>query len=149
MRVILLKDIPQFGRKNDVKDVPDGYARNFLIPSGLAKPATEGDLKNRDKFLAEQKAKEEQLGERLKELKRAIESAAIEFSVKADEKGNVFGSVTKEMILKSLREHSLVTKERVDVKMDHPLKILGEHFVELDLKKGIAAKLRIVLKAEV
>ncbi len=148
MKVILLKDVPKLGHKLDVKDVNDGHARNFLFPNGLAKTATSGDLKNRDKFLAGRKEEGEKLIHKMKDLKRILEDTAIEFPVKADEKGNIFGSVTKEMILKSLREHSFVTKERIDVKIDHPLKTVGEHVVELDLKKGIEAKLKIILKPQ-
>ena len=68
--------------------------------------------------------------------------------MKVDESGKVFGSVTKEAILKAIRSSGLITKERVEIKLSHPLKELGEHEIEADLKKGIKATLRVRLQRQ-
>lgn len=145
MKVIFLEDVKGIGRRRDVKEVSDGYARNFLFPNGLAKPATAGSLKELEKEKARSEKEDESLKKRLAEIARLLSDRHLEFSLRTDEKGGVFGSVSKEMILKGLRDANFVGKERVEIKLDHPLKELGEHFVDVDLKKGITAKLKVVL----
>lgn len=81
-------------------------------------------------------------------IQQTIKTHTIEFPMRVTEAGLVYGSVTKEMILKALREHAWLTKERVDVLLDHPLKELGEHKIPVDLKKGIRATLTVILRGE-
>lgn len=145
MRVILLEDVAGLGKKYEIKEVKDGYAKNYLLPRKLAVQATEKEIKKlellKNKFIKQ----EEELIKHLNELKRLIEDRTIEFYLKTDKNGKVFGSVNKEMILKALREHKLITKERVNIILDRPLKEIGEHQIDIDLKKGIVAKLRIII----
>ncbi len=146
MKVILSQDIKSVGNKNDVKEVSDGYARNFLFPNNLAKAATPANLKQLERLKAHATEEEAELKKHLDELARKIKGISLQFTLKTDGAGSVFGSVTKEMILKSLRENHIVTKERVDVTLTHPLKTFGEHKIPVDLKKGIATELKIILK---
>jgi large subunit ribosomal protein L9 len=83
----------------------------------------------------------------LTELARKIQESYLEFSLRTGEKGSVFGSVNKEMILRAMREHKWLTKERVDILLEHPLKTLGEHTIPVDLKKGITARLKIMVRS--
>lgn len=93
MRVIIIQDVPTLGRKNDVKDVSDGYARNFLFPKNLAKPATENALK----ALAGQKAREERESseeyQRYKSLAEKLKSLTLNFKVKMGKKGQKTGGL--------------------------------------------------------
>ncbi len=146
MKIILLKDVRGIGKKNEIKEVSDGYARNFLFQNSLAKPATPETMRQMENLKSKLDAEELDLKKHLEELARKMRGITLEFKLKSDEAGSVFGSVTKEMISKSLRENHLVTKERVDITLDHPLKSFGEHTVSLDLKKGVTAELKIVLK---
>jgi len=148
MKVILLEDIKNLGKKYDVKEVSIGYAKNYLFPNKLAKPATPEAVSQIENLKQKSKEKELELINHLKEIARIINERTIEFTLKTDKTGAIFGSVNKEMILKALREHKLITKERVDVLLDHPLKSLGEHKVKIDLKKGITAELKIIIKSE-
>lgn len=145
MRVILLEDVAGLGKKYEIKEVKDGYAKNYLLPRKLAVQATEKEIKKlellKNKFIKQ----EEELIRHLTELKRLIEDRTIEFYLKTDKNGKVFGSVNKEMILKALREHKLITKERVNIILNRPIKEIGEHQIDIDLKKGIVAKLRIII----
>lgn len=147
MKVILLEDVKDLGRKFDAKDVSDGYARNFLIPRGLAKAATPRALTELGNLKTAFEKEDEELKKHLTALAQKFSERSLTFFLKTNEEGKVFGSVTKDMILKGLREHNLVTKERVEVHMTHPLKELGEHEVEVGLKKGIAAKLKVILQS--
>jgi large subunit ribosomal protein L9 len=148
MKIVLLKDVRGVGKKSEIKEVADGYGKNFLIARGFAAPATEDRVNKITREQANTEKEEEALTKRLHEVKRLISERNLEFTLKADEKGNVFGSVTKEMILKAIREHDWVTKERVDLKLDHPIKEIGDHMVTVDLKKGITANLKVIVRPQ-
>ncbi|MBI4085913.1 MAG: 50S ribosomal protein L9 [Candidatus Liptonbacteria bacterium] len=145
MKVILLQDIRNIGKKNEIKNVSDGYARNFLFPSALAKSATASGMKELEKDKARLEKEDEATKKHLVEISRLLNDRHIEFSLKTGERGEVFGSITKDAISKALRDTGWLGKERVEIKIAHPLKELGEHYVNIDLKRGIAAKLKVVL----
>ena len=146
MKVILLEDTRGVGKKYEVKEVSAGYARNFLFVNKLAEPATPGALKKLEALRAEHEKEDRELLARLAEIARKLAETKLEFELAADKSGALFGSVNKESILKALREHGLVTKERVDVDLKHPIKEAGEYRVPIDLKKGVTATLTIVVK---
>lgn len=139
MKVILLQDVLGKGKKYEVREVPDGYARNFLFPKKIAEPATSVSLKNIDEQKARAIAEEAETKKRLEEIAHTLNERRFEFPVKTDASGKVYGSVTKEMILRALREHAFVTKERVDIVIDRALKTLGDHRIEAVLPKGVRA----------
>jgi len=148
MLVILLQDIRGVGHKHEVKDISDGYARNFLLPRKLAEPATEANMKKLKELQAAEEKKNNETVKRLREIARQINDSYLEFPVKADKDGHIFGSVNKDSILKAMREHGWVTKERVEVLLEHPLKKLGEHKIKIDLKKGVTTELKVILTPE-
>jgi len=145
MKVILLEDVKKIGNRFDVKEVSDGYARNFLFPNGLADVATPAALKELEKRKSEMEKEDHELVKRLEEISRTLKDRNLEFPVKTGTNGEVFGSVNKEMILKGLRDAGLIRTERVEIKLERPLKELGEHNVEVHLKKGIKAVLKVKL----
>ncbi|MFH1246563.1 MAG: 50S ribosomal protein L9 [Candidatus Liptonbacteria bacterium] len=148
MKVILKKDVRGVGKKNEIKEVADGYGRNFLVARGLAEAATPPAMKKLSVMKAKMDKEEHEEMKRLQGLKRILESRFIEFKLKSDEHGTVFGSVTKEMILSAMREHNWVTKERVEIALEHPMKQIGDYVVVVDLKKGLSAKLKVLVRAE-
>ncbi len=149
MKVIFLQDVRGVGRRNETKDVSDGYARNFLLPNRLAEPATPAALRHLEEMKAAHDAADTALMKELAEAKKGIEGVILEFPLKADKSGAPFSSVNKDTILKALRDHKLVTTERVGIELKYPIKEFGDHVVPVDLKKGVAAELKIrVVKAE-
>lgn len=145
MKVILLADIRGTGRKDDVKEVREGYARNFLIPRGLAKVATEY-------VLAEKQAADEARGARREVRRREAEEMAgklstttLSFAVKAGAHGEVFGSVTAKDIERVLVEKGF---RGVTAELPRPLKAIGDHRVELDLSERIKTALTITIVSE-
>jgi large subunit ribosomal protein L9 len=148
MKVILLEDVRNVGRKFEVKEVSDGYARNFLFVNKLAEPATPGAMKKLEAMKVEHEKRDRELHQHLEEIARKISATKLEFELKADKSGALFGSVNKKSILKALRDHKLITKERIDIDLKHPIKEPGEHKVPLDLKKGVRAELTIVIARE-
>jgi large subunit ribosomal protein L9 len=112
----------------------------------LAEPATPGALKKLEATKAEHEKNDRELHVRLTEIARKLSDTKLEFELAADKSGALFGSVNKESILKALREHGLVTKERVEIDLKYPIKEEGEYAIPVDLKKGITATLTIVVK---
>ena len=148
MKIIILEEVRGVGKKYEVKDVSAGYARNFLFPNKLAETATPSSLKKLETMRAEHDKAEIEYKNHLETLAKKISEMRIQFDLKKGKDGSVFGVVNKESILKALREHHLVTKERVDVKLEHPIKEEGLYVVTIDLKKGVEAELKIIVKAE-
>lgn len=148
MKIILLQNVPKIGHKGDIKDLPDGYVRNFLLPNKLAEVATTGAMKKVEERKAVTEKEDAAVQKHLQLLASKLKETGIEFELSVGKDGSVFGSVNKDAVLKALREHGLLATERVEVHLEHPLKELGEHVVEVDFKKGIRAKLKIIVKAK-
>jgi large subunit ribosomal protein L9 len=148
MKVILLEDLKGIGRKYDVKDVSDGYARNFLLPKKLVKPATPQALKELEQLKLKLAREDMEFKKHLSALARKINESFLEFRLKTAKNGSVFGSITKEMILRAMREHGWLGKERIDLALEHPIKEFGEHKISIDLKKGIKAELKIIVQPQ-
>jgi large subunit ribosomal protein L9 len=148
MKVIILEDVRGVGKKYEVKEVRDGYARNFLFPNKLAETASPSSLKKLEEMKAEHDKNEIEYQKHLETLAAKINEMTIQFDLKKGKDGSIFGTVNKESILKALREHKLIGKERIDITVEHPIKELGNYVIPIDLKKGVMAKLKIVVKAE-
>ena len=145
MKVILLQDVRNIGKKHDIKDVSDGYARNFLFPNKLAETATPAAQKKLEAMKAEHEKGDAELTKRLHQIAGIIADRSIQFELEAEKDGTIFGSVNKEQILKALREHAILTNESVEILLDHPIKKVGEYAVPIDLKQGIKAHLKIIV----
>lgn len=148
MKVIFLQDVRSIGKKFDAKDVSDGYARNFLFPNKLAELATPAALKKLEAADAQQSKNEVELKKRTEEIIRLMKDRALEFILKSDEVGSVFGSVTKEAILSAMRDAGLITKERVEIELDRPIKEFGERTLKVRFRNGIEGELKIIVRPE-
>lgn len=143
MQVIFIKTVKGKGEKDQVKEIADGYARNFLIPQGLAVPATPErirELESKKRRLAEA---EGEAMKRLEGILAKLKEERLTFTLKTDGKGSVFGSVTKEMIEKAIREYGLREEDRVEVLLDRPIKSTGDHEVAVHCGKGIERKIAV------
>lgn len=137
MKIIILQDIKGLGKKFDIKNVSDGYARNFLIPKGLVEIATDKSIKKLEAQEAAQEKEEQEAEIELEKIARNLENQKFEFTVKTGEKGEVFGSVGKDDI------KTRIGIKDIKVNLERPIKTLGEHRVEIDLGKGIKAKIKL------
>lgn len=135
MKVILLSDVKKVGKKDDVVEVSDGYARNFLIKRKLAVAYTKGSSKILDEQLAIKKEHEEQLKKEAEALKKKLETMKLEFSLSAGKEGQVFGSISTKQINQALQEKGIEVDKR-KIKLDVPVSSLGTTNVEVDLYKG-------------
>jgi large subunit ribosomal protein L9 len=147
MKVILLKDVPGVGKKDEVKDVADGYARNFLLVKKLAKPATESALIQLE---AEKEALAKNSEEQLKiqeELTAQLDGQEIEITAKADDQGKLYGSITAIKIAKVLVDKGFkVTKK--NIKLPEPIKEAGEYDITLEMDHGLEAKIKIIVTGQ-
>ncbi|MEK7094015.1 MAG: 50S ribosomal protein L9 [Patescibacteria group bacterium] len=148
MKVIFLKDVRGVGRRSEIKEVSSGYARNFLFPNSLAIVATEGELKKVEENREAKDKSEAQLAVHRKELAEKLKDQRITFLVKADDRGRIFGSVSKDTILSGLREAGFITDEVVEVLLPHPLKDIGEYILEVDLRRGVGATIIVILQRQ-
>ena len=148
MKVILLDDVAKVGRRGEVRDVSDGYARNFLIPKKLALAATHGNLKGLDHIKKQQEAKAGRIKTDADGLRERIEALVYEERRQASEEGKLFGSVTAQDVVDFLQQHT-VKLERRRVHLDEPIKALGESVVAIRLHPEITAQLRVtIVRAE-
>lgn len=136
MKVILTKDVTSLGRAGDIKEVSDGYARNFLMPKRLALPATIQLLAQAQKEEQERLDKIQRLREASLSLKRKLESATYAIKAKAD-KGKLFAAVREKEIAKAL---GLDTKQ---IMIKEPIKTPGAHEVEARLFEEIKANIKL------
>ena len=147
MKVILLERVKKVGEKLDVKNVSDGYAMNFLLPKKLAVEASEANLK---RFL---KQKEKVTEDKQKELEiqkqaiKKINNQEIHLKVKVGDKDQLFESINDKKISEKLKELGFdVNKE--DIKLEHPIKDLGIHEVEIDFGNNLKAIIKIKIEKE-
>ena len=150
MKVILLQTIKGLGNKFDVKQVKDGYGRNFLLPRRLAKIATEQVIKELEAKKTAWEKEEQEIKNRLGTLAKELSGQEFKFTLKTGKKGEIFGSVGKNDI-KTLIAANIGTNfheylKDIEIDLDKPIKKLGEHQVEIDLGKEMKALIRIIIE---
>jgi len=132
MKVVLLENIKHLGQKNEIKDVSIGYARNFLIKRGLAKPADKSAINEVEEINKTSSEQKEVVKGALKTLQDETKENPIKISVKAGKRGEVFGSVKDVDILNTIyKKFPKIKAEKIKVDMNKPLKELGVHEIQL------------------
>ncbi|MGI6413463.1 MAG: 50S ribosomal protein L9 [Syntrophomonadaceae bacterium] len=148
MKVILLREIKNLGKEGDIKDVSDGYARNYLIPKGLAAEATANRLKeNQEKKLRVQKQKEREKNE-AQYFKEQLDGKALTIKVKTGGGNKLFGSVTSREISAIISEQLGISLDKKKIDLAEPIKHLGEYAVKIRLYPSIQAVINIIVTAE-
>ena len=147
MKVILLQDIENLGKKYQVKEVKDGYAKNFLFPQKLARPADKAGLLwlEKQKKILEKEA-EESL-KKMQELASKLDGIELTFSLKTGEKGTVFGSITKQHIYEKLKEMGFEVKKS-NILLEEPIKEIGEFPVKINLEHNLEVEITVIINPE-
>ena len=147
MKVILQKPVDKLGNPGDVAEVADGYARNYLIPRGIAIKAEKGALKQAETLkrahysrLTKQKGEYEAIASKL------ISAGPVRIEARAGEEGKLFGSVTAIQIAEALAAKG-VEVDRRKIVLDEPIKEVGEHSVPLRLRKDVVAQIKLKVVA--
>ncbi len=145
MKVILLQDVKKQGKKDQIIDVSDGYAKNYLIAKGLAIPATNTTKKQLARTLDERKAKEDAFIEECKVIAKELEKKEIIIKVKTGKEDKVFGTVSSKQICEELKKMGYdIDKKKINI--TYPIDSLGTHKVELNLHKKVKGKIKVTLK---
>lgn len=146
MKVILLKDIKGTGKKGDVKEVSDGYARNFLFPKKLAVQAGNTELKELKEKQTSQQIKEQKEYEAAVELGKKMEEMNITMYSKAGDGGRLFGSITSKDIAAQIKKKHGIDVDKRKVILDEPIRVLGSRFVEIKIHQKVVTKMRVDVK---
>jgi large subunit ribosomal protein L9 len=147
MRVVLRGDVENVGRKGDMVDVADGFARNYLVPKGLAIRATPGAQKQADAMRRSREAQERKSREAAEALSARLAAGTVEIKARAGEGGRLFGSVTAADIADAVQEQLGVEIDRRRLELDEPLKEIGAAEVRLRLHTDVEATVKVAVVA--
>ncbi len=148
MKVLLIKDVKSLGKAGEVKEVKDGYGKNFLIGKGFAKHATP-EILAQHKAQEEQKAKEEaEEIARLKAIAEQLDKSEIVLTKKLGQNGHLFGAITKDEIAHALQEQHNIEIDKKHITDKVAIKTVGEHDLDLKLGHGIHATLHVDVQGE-
>lgn len=148
MKVVFIEDISAKEKKGDIKEVSDGYARNYLLPRGLALPATPGTVKAAEKIAQERERKRERMHEEYVELARQIEGKELRFKGKASSKGTLHGSITAADVADRLSDLVNVDIDKKKISMKSSLHNIGEYEVQVIFSKDATAKIMVIIERE-
>lgn len=144
MKVLLIKDVYKLGHAGDVKKVADGYGRNFLLPQGLAILATAGALKQAEGIRAKADEKRAVLNQEMSSVAEVLSKLVLTFSAKAGETGKLYGSITPQMIIDSVKEKSSLELNRRQLDFQ-PIRELGKHKVNVRLTVDLVPHINVVV----
>ncbi len=147
MLVILLEDVKNLGKKDEIKRVSDGYARNFLLKQKLAKIAGQGEVTAVEKRKEVEKIKKEKKKTEEKETAKKIKDLSLQIKVKAGEKDELFESINAQKISEKIKEAGFdVEKEQVDI--DSPIKELGDYKIKINFKHADSEEVDLKISKE-
>ena len=147
MKVIFLQDVKGQGKKGEVKEVSEGYARNFLCPRGLVKEATDGNVKGvAQQKLSEQRKKDQEVVE-AQLLAKTLEDLSLVIKAKSGEAGRLFGAITNKQISEAL-SNVKIEVDKKKIVLDQPIRNIGTTIVTVKLHTKVSAKLKVQIVEE-
>lgn len=146
MRIVLLQDIKNVGKRGDIKEISDGYARNFLLPKKLAEMATETAIKNATVIKNKEQENTRNEFKKIQDLVKIINQKKIIISTKEKEE-KLFGSVTTKNIVAELKKENIELPEKFII-LEKPIKKIGEYKIKIAFGHGLKASLELVVKKE-
>lgn len=148
MKVILLEDIKAMGKKGQVIEVKEGYARNYLLPKKLAVEANQGNMKelDRQKQIKSQKAEKEL--QEAKKLAEKINAVTLTLKVKSGENGKLFGAVTSKDIAEKLAKNNKISLDKRKIDLAENIKSIGNYEIKVKLHPQVTAELKVIVAAE-
>lgn len=148
MKVLLTRDVDKLGHAGDVKTVANGYARNYLIPQGLAVVATPGAQKQAETIRRSEGRRQSKLADDARALAEQLEQVTLVFQVRASEAGKLFGSITTRQIVEALESQAKITidKRRLDIR--EPIRNLGLHSIRVHLARELNPHFKVRVERE-
>lgn len=148
MKIILIRDVPDLGQAGDVKKVAVGYARNYLIPRGLAVKATPGALKEYEHRRATESRRDERLAAWAEALATRLSGLTLTFEAKAGETGRLYGSITSADVAAALERETGEKFDRRKQILSDPIREVGEHTIPVRLTGDVVAEVKAVVTPE-
>lgn len=145
MKVILLEDIKGVGKKDQIIDANEGYAKNFLLPKKKAVLADKNNINKFDNIKKIEENKKQEEYEKALELAKEIEQKELVIKVKLGENGKLFGTVTNKEIFNALKQEG-INVEKKKISLSNPIKMLGEREVEIKVHPKVTAKLKVLIR---
>ena len=147
MKIILNQAIDSLGNEGEILDVKAGYARNYLIPKGWAKQATQINIAATQKEIEAKQKKEAKTRDNLEALGKILDKLSLKFELKAGEEGRLFGSVTSQMIVDAIAEKGYTVNKK-EIEMEESINHVGKYFVDIKLGHGFAGRVKIKVAEE-
>lgn len=147
MKVIFLKDVKGQGKKGEIKDVSEGYAQNFLLPKGLVRLATDGNVKTLENQTAAELKRKEQEKQDAVNLGKKLEELTITLKAKSGEGGRLFGAITSKQVAEALEKAGVKIDKR-KIEMQDPIRTLGVTQVPVKLHPEVKATLKVQVTEE-
>ena len=145
MEVILLQDVKALGKKGEIVNVNDGYARNFILPKKLGLEATGKNLNDLKLQKANEAKVAQELWDEAKELGKKLEAGKVELSIKVGEGGRAFGSVSSKEIAVAVKEQMGYDIDKKKIQLKDAIKTLGTHTVPVKLHPKVTADLKVIV----
>jgi large subunit ribosomal protein L9 len=142
MKIILRKEHDKLGAAGAVVDVKDGYARNYLIPRGIAYPADAGSMRALEEEKRQQSRRDSRALHASEKVAHELEKTSLTLKMKVGEDEKLFGSVTSQMIAEALKEKGFEVDKRI-IELEEPIKALGIYTVDVKLHQNITGKLKV------
>ena len=146
MKVIFLKDVKGTAKKGEMKEVSDGYARNFLIPKGVAKEATASSINDLNQQKTAESLKKQKEVQDAKDLAEKLKAITVTMYSKAGDGGKLFGSITSKDIAERLNKEHKIDIDKRKILLDDHIKMLGSHTVPVKLHQNVTAEFRVEVK---
>lgn len=149
MKILLTRDVDKIGKAGQVKTVADGYARNYLIPKGLAVTATEGALKQAETVRKSEQKRQAQLFAQAQAVAAQLEATTLKFQAKAGESGKLYGSITTADIVEAIQAERGIEIDKRKIDLRDPIRMVGTHQVPVKLATDLVAKVKVIVEAEI
>ena len=146
MKLVLTQDVPKLGKSGDVKEVADGYARNYLLPRGFAVEATAGQMKRMQEQRELERKREEKNRGQLETLAEQLKGATLTFQMKVGEGGKLYGSITSKDVGDALEEQAKITVDRRRIELEEPIRTLGTHQVPIRVATDLHPQVTVVVQ---
>ncbi|HEX6291669.1 MAG TPA: 50S ribosomal protein L9 [Herpetosiphonaceae bacterium] len=148
MKVVLIQDVPNLGKAGEIKDVADGYGRNYLLPKGYAALATKGLIKQAQERAEAQKKRDQKMRSESEQLAQRINGQTLRFKVRVGELDRLYGSITNVDIAEKVQQQLGIDIDRRKIDLGDPIKRAGVYSVPVRLTGSIEARLNVVVEGE-
>ncbi len=143
MKIILLQDVEGLGKAGDLKEVSNGYARNYLVPRRLAAAATPGLIANRAQRVASEQRRLEKLAEQNRQQAERLNTVTLTFRARVGTQGRLYGSITSQDIASALREVENITIDRRSIELADPIRSPGTFTIPVRIASGLESKITV------